>query len=112
MRKARDKQSPTDQDGETLMGIFGAGYIISCVALLLWGITLSPTRSDLAIGLPFLMIAFGQMMGAPLFGALLEVTGTTAAFAGAAFVMACATIPAPRSARRDAGSHAEPASVM
>lgn len=89
------------------MGIFGAGYIVSCGALLIWGITLFPTRSDLGIGLPFLMIAIGQMIGAPLFGGLLEAMGTTAALVGAAVVMACAAIPAPHSACKDAGSHPE-----
>ncbi|TJZ89951.1 MFS transporter [Paracoccus gahaiensis] len=95
------------------MGLFGAGYIVSCGALLLWGITLFPARSDLGIGLPFLMIAVGQMIGAPLFGGLLEATGTAAALTGAAVVMACAAIPAPHSARKDAGAgnHPEPASV-
>ena len=90
------------------MGVFGAGYIVSCGALLLWGITLFPARSDLGIGLPFLMIAMGQMIGAPLFGGLLEATGTTAALIGAALVMACAAVPVPHSACQDAGSHPEP----
>lgn len=39
------------------MGVFEAGYIISCGALLFWGITLFPERSDLGLGLPFWMIA-------------------------------------------------------
>ncbi|CAM3471015.1 MFS transporter [Paracoccus nototheniae] len=93
------------------MGMFGAGYIVSCGALLLWGITLFPARSDLGIGLPFLMIAVGQMIGAPLFGALLEATGTTAALTGAALGMVCAAIPAPHRAGKNAGSHPEPERV-
>lgn len=84
------------------MGVFGAGYMISSGALLLWGITLFPERSDLGLGLPFLMIAVGQTIGAPLFAVLLEAAGTTAALTGAALVMACAAIPTPRSAGEDA----------
>ena len=91
------------------MGVFGAGYIISCGALLLWGITLFPERSDLGLGLPFLMIAVGQTIGAPLFAMLLEAAGTTAALTGAAFVMACAAIPTPRNACKDANIESEQA---
>lgn len=91
------------------MGIFGAGYIISCGALLLWGITLFPARADLGIGLPFLMIAFGQMMGAPLFGALLDASGTIVALSSAAMLMLCAAIPAPHRTRK--GMEDQPESV-
>lgn len=85
------------------MGVFGAGYIISCGALLLWGITLFPERADLGLGLPFLMVAVGQTIGAPLFAVLLEATGTAPALAGAAALMACAAILRPGRSRRDAG---------
>ncbi|MGP9806359.1 MFS transporter [Paracoccus sp. NSM] len=77
------------------MGLFGAGYIVSCGALLLWGIALFPHRPDLGIGLPFLLIAIGQMIGAPLFGAALEAAGTPLALAGAGVALAVAAIPAP-----------------
>lgn len=94
------------------MGIFGAGYIISCGALLLWGITLFPARSDLGIGLPFLMIAFGQMMGAPLFGALLDASGTTLALSCASVMMLCAALPAPHRLRKGIEAQAEPARAL
>ena len=79
--------------------------------MLLWGITLLPERSDLGRGLPLLMIAVGQTIGAPLFAMLLEAAGTTVALTGAAFVMACAAIPAPRSACDDANIKSEQAGV-
>lgn len=94
------------------MGIFGAGYIISCGALLLWGITLFPARSDLGIGLPFLMIAFGQMMGAPLFGALLDTSGTMVALSSAAMLMLCAAIPAPHRNRIGMEDQPEPVRIL
>ena len=78
------------------MGLFGAGYIVSCGALLLWGIiALFPQRPDLGIGLPFLLIAIGQTIGAPLFGAALDAAGTPLALAAAGAALAAAAIPAP-----------------
>ncbi|WP_410216437.1 MFS transporter [Paracoccus sp. (in: a-proteobacteria)] len=80
------------------MGLFGAGYIISSGALLLWGVTLFPDRADLGLGLSFLMVAAGQTAGAPLFALLMNAAGTSAALAGAALLMACAAIFAPHHA--------------
>ena len=80
------------------MGLFGAGYIVSCGALLLWGIALFPRRPDLGIGLPFLLIALGQMIGAPLFAAALDAAGTPLALTAAGAALSAAAIAAPRRA--------------
>ena len=54
------------------MGLFGATYIIATGALLIQGIAGLPDRPDLGLGIPFLALAVGQTVGAPLFGAVLE----------------------------------------
>lgn len=63
-----------------VMALFGAGYILSSGAFLLWGIDLFPGRADIGLGLPFLMIAGGQTLGATLFGLLSEWSGYPVSF--------------------------------
>ncbi|MBC9179620.1 MFS transporter [Pseudoroseomonas ludipueritiae] len=54
------------------MAVFGAAYIVSSGVLLIRGTLLLPDRPDLGLGLPFLAVAIGQTVGAPIFGAVLE----------------------------------------
>ncbi|SDV12322.1 MFS transporter [Pseudomonas mucidolens] len=61
--------------GFAAMCLFGAAYIVSTGAYLIQGINLFPDRPDLGLGIPFLVIALGQTIGTPLFGATLEATG-------------------------------------
>ncbi|WBV42227.1 MFS transporter [Pseudoroseomonas cervicalis] len=61
--------------GFAAMVLFGAAYIVSSGALLIRGTALLAERPDLGLGLPFLAIASGQMLGAPLFGMVLEAAG-------------------------------------
>lgn len=70
------------------MASFGAAYIISSGVLLIRGTLLLPRRPELGLGIPFLAIAFGQMLGAPLFGAVLDAAGAQAALSLFA-AMAC-----------------------
>jgi len=70
------------------MGLFGAAYIVSTGAFLLWGISLFPDRPDIGLGIPFLVMALGQAMGAPAYGVLWDQVGVTAALFSAAVVMA------------------------
>lgn len=75
--------------GLAAMSLFGAAYIVSSGVYLLQGIRLFPDRPDLGLGIPFLVLALGQTAGTPIFGAVLEATGVTAAlciFAAAACV--------------------------
>ncbi|GGX18865.1 MFS transporter [Pigmentiphaga litoralis] len=70
------------------MGLFGAAYIVSTGAFLLWGISLYPDRPDIGLGIPFLVMALGQAVGAPAYGVLRDQAGVTAALLAAAAVMA------------------------
>ncbi|MFH5923879.1 MFS transporter [Roseomonas xinghualingensis] len=57
------------------MALFGTAYIISSGVLLIRGTALLPDRPDLGLAIPFLAIAVGQTVGAPLFGAVLDRAG-------------------------------------
>lgn len=74
------------------MGLFGAAYIVSTGAFLIWGIMLLPDRPDLGLGIPFLAIAVGQTVGAPLFGAILDAAGTGTALLSFAAIACSATV--------------------
>ena len=67
--------------GFVAAGVFGAAYIISTGAYLIQGIDLLADRPDLGLGAPFLMVALGQSVGTPLFGAMLNTLGTLGALA-------------------------------
>ncbi|TLX63628.1 MFS transporter [Stutzerimonas nosocomialis] len=73
--------------GFVAMAVFGAAYIVSSGAFLIQGIELLPDRPDLGLGIPFLVLAIGQSVGTPLFGAMLGAMGAVGAltaFAAAA----------------------------
>lgn len=63
------------------MALFGAAYIASSGVLLIRGTALLADRAGLGLGIPFLAIAVGQMVGAPLLGAVLAGSGALAALA-------------------------------
>ncbi len=67
--------------GFAAMGLFGAAYIVSSGTYLIQGIDLLPDRPDLGLGIPFLVLALGQSVGTPLFGATLAGAGPPAALA-------------------------------
>ncbi|MBO1073727.1 MFS transporter [Roseomonas marmotae] len=70
------------------MSLFGAAYIVSSGVLLIRGTFLLPDRPGLGLGIPFLAIAVGQAIGAPVFGAVLDSAGAGTAlsmFAAMAF---------------------------
>jgi predicted MFS family arabinose efflux permease len=80
--------------GFAAMSLFGAAYIVSTGAYLIQGINLLSDRPDLGLGIPFLVLALGQSVGTPLFGATLaamEPVGALAAFA----VVACLAMVIP-----------------
>ncbi|NYE24599.1 YbfB/YjiJ family MFS transporter [Pigmentiphaga litoralis] len=70
------------------MAVFGAAYIVSTGAFLLWGIALYPSRPDIGLGIPFLTMAVGQTVGAPAYGFVWDHAGVTPALLGAASVIA------------------------
>jgi len=61
------------------MALFGAAYIISSGVLLIRGTTLLPARPELGLGIPFLAVAVGQTVGAPLFGLVMDKAAAPAA---------------------------------
>ncbi len=73
------------------MGLFGATYIVSTGAMLIQGIACLPDRPDLGLGVPFLAVAVGQTVGAPLFGAALDRLGSATALLSFAAVACLAT---------------------
>jgi predicted MFS family arabinose efflux permease len=80
-----------------VMALFGAAYIVSSGALLIQGLALLPDRPDLGLGVPFLTIAVGQTVGAPLFGLVSEQTGAlTAVLISAALACAATLWPCGR----------------
>ena len=85
------------------MGLFGATYIVSTGALLIEGIACLPDRPDLGLGIPFLAIAVGQTVGAPLFGAVLESRGSRTALLCFAAIACAAMIWGGRAMGRRLG---------
>lgn len=78
--------------GFAAMSLFGAAYIVSSGTYLIQGIDLLPDRPDLGLGIPFLVLALGQSVGTPLFGAVLNLTGATFALTAFAAVACIASI--------------------
>ncbi|EWY38340.1 hypothetical protein N825_14115 [Skermanella stibiiresistens SB22] len=85
-----------------VMGLFGAAYIVSSGAFLLWGIGLFSDRPDFGLGLPFLMVALGQTAGAPLFGTVLDAAGSWTALGAFAAIMGSAAVWSPQHGARRA----------
>jgi predicted MFS family arabinose efflux permease len=70
------------------LGLFGLGYIIATGTLLLWGISTYNRHPALGLSVPFLVVAIGQTVGAPIFGNVWDVSGSISALAVFATVMA------------------------
>ncbi|UOQ45791.1 hypothetical protein MUN89_07640 [Halobacillus salinarum] len=49
-------------------GFFGGSYILLTGVLLVWGIRVFITNASLGIGVPFLLLALGQVIGSILAG--------------------------------------------
>ncbi|WFS03577.1 MFS transporter [Rhizobium tumorigenes] len=81
--------------GFLVMALFGTSYIVATGTLLLWGVKLYPDRPALGLGLPFLVLAIGQTTGAPVFGTIWELAGSTAAILTFAAIMLSAAIWKP-----------------
>lgn len=73
--------------------LFGAAYIMLTGVYLVWGIRLYTDRPAIGLGLPFLMIAVGQIIGSPLAGYLISSRGYFVCFIAFALIaMATALI--------------------
>ncbi|WP_110686022.1 MFS transporter [Salinicola aestuarinus] len=60
--------------------LFGAAYIMLTGVYLVWGVGLYADRPAVGLGLPFLMIAVGQVVGSPLAGYLIGSQGSVFCF--------------------------------
>ncbi|MEB2846543.1 hypothetical protein GAO09_04980 [Rhizobiales bacterium RZME27] len=70
------------------LGLFGFGYIVATGALLIWGVSIYSRHPALGLSVPFLTVAIGQTVGAPIFGLLWDIGGSASALAIFAMVMA------------------------
>src|SRR5699024_346945 len=61
-------------------GIFGCFYIFTTGVLLVWGIRVFITNASLGIGIPFLLLAVGQVIGSMLAGWFIGTWGYAASF--------------------------------
>ncbi|MBB2961757.1 MFS transporter [Methylobacterium sp. R2-1] len=78
--------------GFAAMSLFGTAYIVASGTFLIQGIHLLPDRPDLGLGIPFLTLAVGQTVGAPLFGSLVEKAGSGSALVAFAMIAGSATV--------------------
>jgi predicted MFS family arabinose efflux permease len=60
--------------------LFGSSYIFMTGVLLVWGIKIFNENSALGIGLPFFVLALGQLIGSAVAGILSEYYGYTVMF--------------------------------
>src|SRR5699024_6525646 len=60
--------------------LFGISYIAITGILLVWGITIFIKNASLGIGLPFLLLAAGQILGSLLGGVIIEYIGYSFTF--------------------------------
>jgi predicted MFS family arabinose efflux permease len=81
--------------------VFGAVYIALTGVLLIWGTRLYPDRPAFGIGAPFLLVALGQAVAAPVIGLLADATGPAVAFGAAALTVVLGAVlrPVPLPAR-------------
>ncbi|WP_277679280.1 MFS transporter [Gracilibacillus dipsosauri] len=59
---------------------FGSSYIFMTGVLIIWGIHIFKTNSSLGLGLPFLLLALGQVFGSFIGGAVAGLLGYEAMF--------------------------------
>jgi predicted MFS family arabinose efflux permease len=80
---------------------FGWGYTASTNALIAWTIRIDPARAASGTSLLFVILVFGQAVGAALIGLLVSGLGLTGAFlAAAALALLAAVIPTVGSGAR------------
>ena len=85
--------------------LFGAAYIMLTGVYLVWGIRLYTNRPAIGLGLPFLMIALGQIAGSPLAGYLIGSRGYLVCFITFALIALATALIGYRSAERVAFQH-------
>ncbi|MCV7154939.1 MFS transporter [Mycolicibacterium pyrenivorans] len=81
------------------VSVFGAAYIGLTGLLLVWSTRVYPDKPSLGVGLSFFMVAFGQALGAPTAGVLIDARGATTTFILFAMVGVTAAAVRPAAAR-------------
>ena len=79
------------------VAVFGAAYIGLTGLVLVWSTRVYPDSTSFGVGLAFFMIAFGQALGAPAAGALIETFGAATTFVVMAVLGSIAALFARRS---------------
>ncbi|MCT8469023.1 MFS transporter [Chromohalobacter canadensis] len=82
--------------------LFGAAYIMLTGVYLVWGIRLYADRPAIGLGLPFLMIAVGQIVGSPLAGYLIGSRGYLVCFIAFALIAVATALIGYRTTERAA----------
>ncbi|GAA4192436.1 hypothetical protein GCM10022219_12650 [Microbacterium oryzae] len=80
-------------------GVFGAVYIAATGVLLVWSTQVFPESPARGVGLVFLLLAVGQAVAAPAWGALADLAGLRMAFCAASILSALAVLLRPRACR-------------
>src|SRR5699024_9310947 len=81
-------------------GIFGCSYIFLTGVLLVWGIRVFITNASLGIGVPFLILAVGQVIGSILAGWFIGVWGYAPSFILYGIIGMIATLIGPKNHRK------------
>ncbi len=84
--------------------VFGAAYIALSGVLLLWGTRLHPDAPAFGVGAPFLLLALGQAVAAPVIGLLSDMATPAVAFGVAALLTVLGALPRPRATPAGAAS--------
>ncbi|WP_080873502.1 MFS transporter [Oceanobacillus timonensis] len=77
-------------------GLFGCAYIFLTGVLLVWGIRVFIKNASLGIGVPFLLLAVGQVIGSSLAGVFMETWGYTASFITYGIIGMAAVLMGPK----------------
>lgn len=92
--------------------LFGTAYIMLSGIYLVWGIRLYPDRPAIGLGLPFLMIAVGQIIGSPLAGYLIGSRGYAFCFIVFALIAVATMLIGYRRDGPDASKPAQKVAVL
>jgi predicted MFS family arabinose efflux permease len=84
--------------------VFGGAYIALSGVLLLWGTRLYPDAPAFGVGAPFLLLALGQAIAAPVIGLLSDVATSAVAFGAAALLTVLGALPRPHAPATPVGA--------
>ncbi|GAA0500673.1 MFS transporter [Salinibacillus aidingensis] len=84
-------------------GLFGSSYIFLTGVLLVWGIRVFIDNASLGIGVPFLLLAVGQVIGSALAGWLIGTWGYAPSFVFYGSVGMAAALLAPKKRKEATG---------